>query len=193
MCVGIMTRAGGIQGMVDLIRKYAKGPISSQICSFLIGVLIFFDDYSNCVITGTTMRPLTDHNRVSREKLSYIVDSTEAPVAGISIFSTWVAYEVSTFAPQLPEVTHSDGTPYQQSEGFSVFVATLPFRFYCIFMLAMVASMRQEWFAVTHDILMQGFLLIMVAPLWMAWLLWAWRPKAPRGGAVVGGNRVPAP
>ena len=62
-----------------------------------------------------------------------------------------------------------------------------------IFVLAMVASTRQEWFAVTHDILMQGFLLIMVAPLWMAWLLWAWRPKAPRGGAAVAADRDPAP
>jgi Na+/H+ antiporter NhaC len=148
MCVGVMTRAGGLQGMVELIRKYAKGPVSSQLCSFAIGILIFFDDYSNCIITGSTMRPLTDRNRVSREKLAYIVDSTAAPIAGISIFSTWVAYEVSMFAPQLPEVTKADGSNYTQSEGFSVFVATLPLRFYCIFTLVMVLAtilMRREF------------------------------------------------
>lgn len=136
--VGVMARSGGVQGMVEWIRKFAKGPISTQICSFLIGILIFFDDYSNCVITGSTMRPLTDRNRVSREKLSYIVDSTAAPIAGISIFSTWVAYEVSMFAGQLPEVTRADGQPYAANEGFSVFIQTMPFRFYCIFTLIMV-------------------------------------------------------
>ncbi|MCA8954845.1 MAG: hypothetical protein KDC87_02160, partial [Planctomycetes bacterium] len=148
MSIGIMTRAGGIQGMVELIRKFAKGPVSSQLCSFAVGVLIFFDDYSNCVIAGTTMRPLTDRNRVSREKLSYIVDATAAPIAGVSIFSTWVAYEVSMFAPQLPEVTKPDGSAYLQTEGFSVFTQTLPFRFYCLFTLVMVLStivLRREF------------------------------------------------
>jgi len=148
MCIGIMTRAGGIQGMVELIRGYAKGPISTQVCAFCTGVLIFFDDYSNCVITGTTMKPLTDRNRVSREKLSYIVDATAAPVAGVCIFSTWVAYEVSMFAPQLPEVTNEAGVTYSQSAGFSVFVQTLPFRFYCFLTLVMVLGsilMRREF------------------------------------------------
>ena len=148
MCIGIMTRAGGIQGMVELIRSYAKGPVSTQICAFLTGVMIFFDDYSNCVITGTTMKPLTDRNKVSREKLSYIVDSTAAPIAGVSIFSTWVAYEVSMFAPQLPEVTDETGVAYTQSAGFSVFIQTLPFRFYCFLTLAMVLGsilMRREF------------------------------------------------
>ncbi len=138
MTVGIMTRAGGVQGMVSWVRRYAKGPISSQLCSYVVGLLIFFDDYSNCILTGTTMRPLTDRNRVSREKLSYIVDSTAAPIAGISIFSTWVAYEISMFQHQLPEVTKADGSAYQESEGFSVFLQTLPFRFYCLFTLIMV-------------------------------------------------------
>jgi Na+/H+ antiporter NhaC len=79
------------------------------------------------------MRPLSDRFRISREKLSYIVDSTAAPVAGISIFSTWIAYEVSTFAPQLPAAGMSP------SEGYAVFVESLPYRFYCIFTLVMVA------------------------------------------------------
>ena len=102
MAVGIMTRAGGVQGMVELVRKFARGPISTQICSYVIGLLIFFDDYTNCILTGTTMRPLADRNRLSREKLAYIVDATAAPIAGISIFSTWVAYEISMFKDQLP-------------------------------------------------------------------------------------------
>lgn len=138
--VGVMSRSGGIQGMVETIRKLARGPVSTQLCSYVVGLLIFFDDYSNCVIAGTTMRPLADRNRVSREKLAYIVDSTAAPVAGLSIFSTWVAYEVSMFAGQLPEVTKADGTPYSQAEGFSVFVQTLPYRFYCLLSLLTVLA-----------------------------------------------------
>ena len=140
MCIGVMTRSGGIQGMVEWVRRFARGPVSTQLCTFVIGILIFFDDYSNCIISGSTMRPLADRNRVSREKLAYIVDSTAAPIAGISIFSTWIAYEVSMFAPQLPEVTKPDGTPYTLTDGFAVFVQTLPFRFYCIFTLVMVLA-----------------------------------------------------
>ncbi|MEE9127736.1 MAG: SLC13 family permease, partial [Planctomycetota bacterium] len=148
MSVGVMTRSGGIQGMVNWVSGFARGPVRSQLCTWIIGLLIFFDDYANCIIAGTTMRPITDRNRVSREKLSYIVDSTAAPIAGVSIFSTWVAYEVSQFRSQLPEVNHADGTPYTATEGFAVKLATLPFRFYCLFTLVMVfltIVMRREW------------------------------------------------
>ncbi len=148
MAVGVMSRSGGLQGMVAWIRKLARGPTSTLLCSYVIGLLIFFDDYSNCIITGTTMRPLSDRMGISREKLAYVVDSTAAPVAGISIFSTWVAYEVSMFAGQLPEVTDAQGTPYTESQGFQVFLETLPFRFYCIFTLGSVLLMillKRDW------------------------------------------------
>ena len=138
MAIGVMTRSGGVQGLADRVRRFARNAFTTQLAAFAIGVLIFFDDYANCVITGTTMRPLADRNRVAREKLAYIVDSTAAPIAGISIFSTWVAYEISTFAPQLPEVTRADGSPFEQSDGFAVFISTLSFRFYCFLTLAMV-------------------------------------------------------
>jgi Na+/H+ antiporter NhaC len=138
MAIGVMTRSGGIQGMVDWIRRYAKGPVSSQLCSYLIGLSIFFDDYSNCIIAGTTMQPVTDRARVAREKLAYIVDSTAAPIAGLSIFSTWIAYEVSQYRAPLTMVTKADGTPYLASDAFAVFVDTIPYRFYCILTLVMV-------------------------------------------------------
>ncbi|MEO0480551.1 MAG: Na+/H+ antiporter NhaC family protein [Planctomycetota bacterium] len=138
MAIGVMSRSGGVLGMVAWVTKFAKGPVSTQLSTWVIGLLIFFDDYSNCIVTGTTMRPVADRNRIAREKLAYIVDSTAAPIAGISIFSTWVAYEISQFAPQLPEVTKSDGSPFSEGDGFTVFVQTLPFRFYCIFTIVMV-------------------------------------------------------
>jgi Na+/H+ antiporter NhaC len=131
--VGVMTRSGGIRGLVDSVAQLAKGVRSTQIATFVMGLAVFFDDYANCILVGTTMRPLSDRFRISREKLSYIVDSTAAPVAGISLFSTWIAYEVSTFAPQLPSAGMS------ADEGYAVFVATLPYRFYCILTLVLVA------------------------------------------------------
>jgi len=138
MAIGVMTRNGGVHGMVRWLQRRVTGPLSAQLCAFGTGLLIFFDDYTNCLIAGTTMRPLCDASRVSREKLAYLVDSTAAPIAGISVFSTWIAYEVSMFSTPLTLVTRPDGTPYTQADGYAVFLDTLPFRFYCLFTLLLV-------------------------------------------------------
>ncbi len=130
--VGVTTRMGGIQGFVEILRKRASTLRTTQLVTFLMGVAIFFDDYANTIVVGNTMRPLTDRLRLAREKLAYIVDSTSAPVAGLSVISTWIAYEVTTFSAQLPEV----GIP--KSQGYAIFISTLPFRFYCIFALFLV-------------------------------------------------------
>ena len=66
-----------------------------------MGVAIFFDDYSNTLIVGNTMRPVTDRHRVSREKLAYLVDSTAAPVACVALVSTWIGYQVSLLGDAL--------------------------------------------------------------------------------------------
>ncbi|NRA01042.1 MAG: Na+/H+ antiporter NhaC family protein [Myxococcales bacterium] len=130
--VGIITRAGGLQGLMDRIARIARNARRTQIASYLMGLAIFFDDYANTLLVGSTMRPLSDRFRIAREKLAYIVDSTAAPVAGLSIFSTWVAFEVSTYSAQLPSIGLS------QADGFAVFLATLPYRFYCILTLCFV-------------------------------------------------------
>ena len=129
--VGVMIRGGGVQGLVEQMLRFAHSVRSTLGVSFGLGCLIFFDDYSNCLIVGTTMRPLTDRLRVSREKLAYVVDSTAAPIAGLSLLSTWVAFEVSTFAPQLPAAGIHEN-PY------AIFLQTLEFRFYSLFTLALV-------------------------------------------------------
>lgn len=131
--VGIVTRAGGVRGMMDAVARVARTVRSTQLAAWLMGLVVFFDDYANTILVGSTMRPLTDRFRVSREKLAYIVDSTAAPVAGLSIFSTWIAFEVSTFSAQLPA---AGLTP---SDGYAVFIETLPFRFYSILTLVFVA------------------------------------------------------
>ncbi|HVS19067.1 MAG TPA: Na+/H+ antiporter NhaC family protein [Planctomycetota bacterium] len=129
--VGVMTRGGGIRGLMDLVARMASNARRTQIATWLMGLVVFFDDYANCILVGTTMRPLTDRFRIAREKLAYLVDSTAAPVAGLSIFSTWIAFEVSTFSAQLP------AAGLAPSEGYAVFLQTLPFRFYCLLTLVM--------------------------------------------------------
>ncbi len=131
--VGVITKNGGIRGLMNHVAKLARSARSTQIATYLMGLLVFFDDYANTILVGSTMRPLTDRFRIAREKLAYIVDSTAAPVAGLSIFSTWIAFEVSTFSAQLPMAGLS------ASDGYSVFIDTLPYRFYCILSLAFVA------------------------------------------------------
>ena len=130
--VGVVTRNGGIRGLMHWIARLARGARSTQVATWLMGLLIFFDDYANTILVGSTMRPLTDRFRIAREKLAYIVDSTAAPVAGISIFSTWIAFEVSTFSAQLPLAEMSP------EDGYKVFFATLPYRFYSLLTLALV-------------------------------------------------------
>lgn len=130
--VGVLTRGGGIQGFVNKIMGFAKTVRSTQFVTYLMGLAIFFDDYANCIIVGNTARPLTDKLKISREKLSYLVDSTAAPVAGLSMLSTWIAYEVSTFSAQLPEAGITEGA-------YEIFFRTLPYRFYCILTLIFIA------------------------------------------------------
>ncbi len=130
--VGVITKNGGLAGVMNIVAKYARSARSTQLASFFMGLAVFFDDYANTILVGSTMRPLTDRYRIAREKLAYIVDSTAAPVAGLSIFSTWIAFEVSTFSAQLPMAG------MRPEDGYSVFIATLPYRFYCILSLVFV-------------------------------------------------------
>lgn len=138
LTVAVVTANGGVLGVVAHLQRRVRGPVGAQLATFATGVLLFFDDYSSCLVTGTTMRPLCDLHRVSREKLAWIVDSTAAPIAGLSVVSTWVAYEISLYAAPLTLVQRPDGTPYGSGDPFGVFVASLPFRFYSLFTLALV-------------------------------------------------------
>jgi Na+/H+ antiporter NhaC len=129
--VQIANRAGGGQGLAEAVGRMARNARSSKIAASILGLLIFFDDYSNTVVVGTTIRSLTDRYRVSREKLAYIVDSTSAPVAGIALISTWIGYEVGLFQ----ELSNSLGLGIA---GYAIFLKVLPLRFYCFGALALV-------------------------------------------------------
>jgi Na+/H+ antiporter NhaC len=137
--IGVMSRAGGVNGLVDRLVGLVRTARSALLLTWGMGCLIFFDDYANCMLVGSTMRPLTDRLRISREKLAYIVDSTAAPIAGISLLSTWVAFEVSIFSAQLPEVGITES-------GYAMFLRALPFRYYCflalVFAVGTIVSRR---------------------------------------------------
>ncbi len=127
---GLITRNGGAAGFAKGITRWATSPRRGQWITYLMGVLIFFDDYANTLIVGNTMRPITDRLKISREKLSYLVDATSAPVAVLSI-STWVGFELGLIGTALK------GTGYS-ADPFSVFLWSIPFRFYPIFTLILI-------------------------------------------------------
>ncbi|MCA9546842.1 MAG: hypothetical protein KC613_20695, partial [Myxococcales bacterium] len=133
--VALVGRMGGTRGLVDRLSRFARGPRSAQAVTSFMGTALFFDDYANTVVVGTTGRSLTDRNRISREKLAYIVDSTSAPVAGVAIVSTWIGYEVGLFDDLLAVLATVPDLP---KSGYELFFQVLPLRFYCLFALALV-------------------------------------------------------
>jgi Na+/H+ antiporter NhaC len=129
--VGIISKNGGTVGIVDRVAPYATTPRRAQIASWLMGMLIFFDDYANTLIVGSTMRPITDRLRISREKLAYIVDSTAAPVSSIFPITTWIGFEVGLIAAGFAALD----IPFN---AYNIFIASIVYRFYPIFCLVMV-------------------------------------------------------
>ena len=131
--IGILTTSGAMRSFVELIAPLARGRRSGQMTSWGMGLAIFFDDYANCMLLGGTLRPLCDRLRISREKLAYLVDSTAAPVAGISILSTWVAVEIDYLQEGIAAVDVNSGL-----SAFDLFVESIPYRFYVLAALVLV-------------------------------------------------------
>ncbi|AEX85530.1 Na+/H+ antiporter [Marinitoga sp. 1135] len=129
--VGVIAKMGGTRAIANALAKKAQTARSAQLATALMGVVVFFDDYANTLIVGPTMRPLTDKLRVSREKLSYIVDSTAAPVATMAAISTWIGYELGLIGDAFKSLG-VEVNPY------SVFFQSIPYRMYGIFALVMV-------------------------------------------------------
>lgn len=129
--VAVASEAGGVRAIVARLARIARGPRSAQLLTFTAGLVAFFDDYTNAILVGSSMRPLFDRLRISREKLAYLVDSTSAPVAGVAVISTWIGYEVGLFG----DVARGLGL---EASGYEIFFRALPFRFYCFFTLGFV-------------------------------------------------------
>ena len=130
--VGILHAGGGMRTLVNRLTLKIDGRFGGQLMVWFAGLLIFFDDYANTLLVGTTMQTPADRLGISREKLAYLVDSTAAPVAGLSLISTWVATEISLMDKGLEGASSNEGS------GFELFLETIPFRFYPIFALALV-------------------------------------------------------
>jgi Na+/H+ antiporter NhaC len=128
--VGIVSKSGGSHGIVERLAPYATTPRRGQLAAWIMGVLVFFDDYANTLIVGPTMRPITDRLRISREKLAYIVDSTAAPVASVVPISTWVGFEVGLIAAAFSALH----LPY---DAFGAFIGSILYRFYPLFALVL--------------------------------------------------------
>lgn len=140
--VGIISKNGGMQGVVNIIVRWANDPKRGQIATGVLGLAIFFDDYANSLVVGNTMRPVTDRLRISREKLAYIVDSTAAPVACLAFVTTWIGYEVGLIENAVEKIEGLSGSAY----GF--FLASIPYSFYpilAIFFVFLIAYTRRDF------------------------------------------------
>ena len=123
--VGIISKNGGMKGIVNILSRYASNARSGQLVTWLMGLVIFFDDYANTLVVGNTMRPVTDRLKISREKLAYIVDSTAAPVASIAFVTTWIGAELSYIQDGIRTIGLPE-TPYD------IFLNSLQYSYYPI-------------------------------------------------------------
>lgn len=131
--VGIITRNGGMMSVVHMVVSRAKTAIGAQVAVWLMGLMIFFDDYANTLVVGNTARPITDHLKISREKLAYIVDSTAAPVVSIALITTWIGYEVSLIDDALQGIE-----PLAHIPAYAIFLQSIPYSFYPILAVGFV-------------------------------------------------------
>lgn len=129
--VAVVTVAGGSWAYGEWAAKKVKSRAGAQISTFILGCIIFIDDYFNSLTVGTVMRPVTDRFQISRAKLAYILDSTAAPVTILVPISSWVAYIISVMEPSLIEEGFA-------LNGLSGFISTIPFNIYAWLSLIMV-------------------------------------------------------
>ncbi len=115
--VALINRTGGSRAFGNWAKKHVKTKLGASLATFVLGVLIFIDDYFNCLTVGSVMRPVTDKANISRTKLAYLIDATAAPVCMIAPVSSWAA-AVSSYAPE--------------GEGLKLFISAIPYNFYSI-------------------------------------------------------------
>jgi Na+/H+ antiporter NhaC len=144
--VGVISKMGGTHGIVERLSQFASDSRRGQFVTWLMGVFVFFDDYANTLIVGSTMRPLSDRLRISREKLSYLVDSTAAPVANIAIISTWIGFELSLISSAFDNLGITQNA-------YLTFFKTIPYNFYPIYALLIglcIALMGRDFGPMLH-------------------------------------------
>ena len=131
--VALMNRAGGSAAFGEWASKHIKSRVGAQLATIALGVMIFIDDYFNCLTVGSVMRPVTDKHKISRAKLSYLIDATAAPICIIAPVSSWAA-AVSSYV--------------EEGKGLEVFIKAIPYNFYAIFtvlMMVVLVIMKKEY------------------------------------------------
>lgn len=123
--VALINRAGGSAAFGNWAKSHIKSRVGAILATFVLGVLIFVDDYFNCLTVGSVMRPVTDSKRVSRAKLAYVIDATAAPVCMIAPISSWAA-AVASYA--------------EEGEGLKLFIQAIPYNFYSLLTLVFVIA-----------------------------------------------------
>ena len=123
--VALVNKAGGSYAFGEWAKKNIKTRVGAMLATFLLGVIIFIDDYFNCLTVGSVMRPVTDGHKISRAKLAYLIDATAAPICMIAPISSWAA-AVSEFAPE--------------GQGLSLFIKAIPYNFYSILTLVFIIA-----------------------------------------------------
>lgn len=129
--VGVMRVGGGIDAAIQWITRKIESPKGAMFFTELAGFIIFFEDYVNTAVVGTTMAPITDRYRISKEKLSYIVDTTAAPIACIAGISSWIAYMVGQIGTQFNDL----GISYSP---YLAYLRSIPFVLYNIIALVLL-------------------------------------------------------
>ncbi|MDO4971608.1 MAG: Na+/H+ antiporter NhaC family protein [Bacteroidales bacterium] len=124
--VALMNKAGGSAAFGKWASKHVKSQVGVQISTLLLGVLIFIDDYFNCLTVGSVMRPITERHSVSREKLAYLIDSTAAPICVIAPISSWAAAVAGFCAVG--------------ENGLALFCQAIPFNFYAFFSIIFILT-----------------------------------------------------
>jgi Na+/H+ antiporter NhaC len=130
--IGLMNDSGGTNAVVDRMARYANTRKKGQLLTWLLGLVVFFDDYANTMLIGGAMRPLSDRLQISRAKLAFLIDATAAPIAGLAL-SSWTAFEID-------QVTAGLAAAGIEGDAGTVFFATIPFRFYPILAITTVAA-----------------------------------------------------
>jgi len=126
MMVSLVNKAGGSAAYGRWAETHIKSRVGALISTAVLGMLIFIDDYFNCLTVGSVMRPVTDKHQISRAKLAFLIDATAAPVCIIAPISSWAA-AVSSVAPE--------------GQGLQLFISSIPYNFYALLTLAMVIMM----------------------------------------------------
>ena len=129
--INLVAKMGGAKAIAESLAKKAKSPRSAQLITWVAGLFVFFDDYANSLIIGPMMRPVTDKMKISRERLAFVIDATAAPVAGLAIISTWIGLEVGLIGDGFNAIGVN-------TNAFSVFLSTIPYRFYNILILGFI-------------------------------------------------------